>query len=888
MEEAKRKIEVCDRSLDLARQHHASGSFLRAFAHYLIHKNVLWELNDDEKESLKEKAKIEEIVSTFEKVKLYFKKKLEKEESSSVWNQWKATNEQFLDLLGKTLKEETKMCQNNSEDEEHQKEYESISNLIISHSTDHAVSLFKKGQYLEACQVFDNFLSVQEMMLNPNTLPAKETRNRISNLAVDRWHFTMLNDQMRNDAYKMALEEVLQSFPNECPKVRILDVGTGTGLLSLYAKDASNKFNIDASITACEASTPMAEIAAKVFELNQLPNENVADKIKDIELIRKLSTHISPSEVPKNSINVLVTETFDAGLLGEHILETLDHAFKNLLSKDCTIIPCRASVYISLIECQAVANRTKMTRKNVGSLSFEEITITAKELEEEPYTSERLDSLPGGYKFISQDCGEKLIDINFENPEQIQEYLKNGRTFQRRIQCRLKKEHFSSQVDALILWFELHLLDKNKWKKDLRISTKPIQRQNSKDRCCWEQAIFPLMKPFKVQNGDEVEVKINLKGHFSLESCEKIKKNGSSEDTISKLNIELRSEVIEQLNDSNVQQSFYLLSQNINLSIGKHEKWNGRKKIDILDFTETCLVSLQLLALNQMNSITVAQATHADNDEEEDITKNNFAMRIQYDCEVALSNKLKMSNIDCVMSLDQVPDRSYDLVLLELIDHLSGKLNQENLLKLPIFRNKLRDSPDSMILPSKLTVNCQLVQSFKLERMSFVDDKNVHGLKLASVMNQFSVNHLQDLDLNSVVSYHPKNDPLNEAKNAGKMLSEPLKVFDFDLMTLSSSDIVKKDFEICISDNGTANGIAYWFTQHYGCDVTMSNYENSNIKVDSSNDESLNMKKQACITFSPPGISVAKDDSIKFTFLYSNGLIDFVRAKEEYKNENCQ
>ena len=77
---------------------------------------------------------------------------------------------------------------------------------------------------------------------------------------------------------------------------------------------------------------------------------------KEIKLIKKLSTNISKDEIKRKSINLLITETFDAGLLGEHVLETLDHAFKNFLSKRCIIVPCRASVYISLIECQADRN----------------------------------------------------------------------------------------------------------------------------------------------------------------------------------------------------------------------------------------------------------------------------------------------------------------------------------------------------------------------------------------------------------------------------------------------------------------------------------------------------------------------------------------------------
>ena len=82
--------------------------------------------------------------------------------------------------------------------------------------------------------------------------------------------------------------------------------------------------------------------------------------VKKINLIQKLSTHISEKEIPKGSVDILLTETFDAGLLGEHIFETLDHAFKHFLKKQCTILPFRASVYIAPIECQAVQEKTKM------------------------------------------------------------------------------------------------------------------------------------------------------------------------------------------------------------------------------------------------------------------------------------------------------------------------------------------------------------------------------------------------------------------------------------------------------------------------------------------------------------------------------------------------
>ena len=43
--------------------------------------------------------------------------------------------------------------------------------------------------------------------------------------------------------------------------------------------------------------------------------------------------------------------------------------------------------------------------------------------------------------------------------------------------------------------------------------------------------------------------------------------------------------------------------------------------------------------------------------------------------------------------------------------------------------------------------------------------------------------------------------------------------------------------------------------------------------------EILNLSKQACITFPSP-VLVAKDEKLKFRFLYKNGLIDFVHTKE--------
>ncbi len=72
-------------------------------------------------------------------------------------------------------------------------------------------------------------------------------------------------------------------------------------------------------------------------------------------------------------MNLVVTETADAGLLGEHIVPTLRHAWRELLlprrSEDSTnqihqskgglVIPCGATVHTMAVECPAIRRQSR-------------------------------------------------------------------------------------------------------------------------------------------------------------------------------------------------------------------------------------------------------------------------------------------------------------------------------------------------------------------------------------------------------------------------------------------------------------------------------------------------------------------------------------------------
>lgn len=124
---------------------------------------------------------------------------------------------------------------------------------------------------------------------------------------IPRWHFPMLNDAERNDAFAAGIDKAIRSGDI------VLDIGSGTGLLAMLAVQAGA-----AHVYSCEADPLMAEIARNVIDANGMSSR--------VTVLTGLSSDLVVGRDLPALVDVIVTEIVDCGLIGEGLLPTIRHA----------------------------------------------------------------------------------------------------------------------------------------------------------------------------------------------------------------------------------------------------------------------------------------------------------------------------------------------------------------------------------------------------------------------------------------------------------------------------------------------------------------------------------------------------------------------------------
>lgn len=183
----------------------------------------------------------------------------------------------------------------------------------------------------------------------------------------------MLHDKDRNIKYYQGIRAAVSRVKDRGQKALVLDIGTGTGLLSMMAVTAGADF-----CYAIEVFKPMAQAAVKIVERN-----GFSDKIK---VINKHSTEVTvgpDGDLPCRA-NILITELFDTELIGEGALPSYEHAHKHLVQEDCEAVPHRATVYAQLVESRRMWSWNKLFPVRVRTSLGEQVIVPPSELERCP------------------------------------------------------------------------------------------------------------------------------------------------------------------------------------------------------------------------------------------------------------------------------------------------------------------------------------------------------------------------------------------------------------------------------------------------------------------------------------------------------------------------
>lgn len=282
---------------------------------------------------------------------------------------------------------------------------------------------------------------------------------------VPRWHFDMVLDEQRNSTYEKAVKNAIQLKRDmgQHP-VQVLDVGAGSGLLSMISARAGADYVTGAEISGhmCDVgvlSEVMNGFAAKCTIVNQ--------DSRYMDVLRKPD---GTAPDMKRKADILVYEVFDSGLIGEGALHLVYQAQQKLLQENATLVPMAATVYAQPLE---------MRISDVSGLDFQQ----ANRWRWRPdYEGMELERCKDAWFPLAEPS--PVFDFDFYD---IEGCMQNH---EKRFEATMSR---SGTFNAVAFWFKLYL------DEETVLDTSPYGNKGA----TWQQAI-QFFEEVRVEEGDSL------------------------------------------------------------------------------------------------------------------------------------------------------------------------------------------------------------------------------------------------------------------------------------------------------------------------------------------------------------------------------------------------
>ena len=279
---------------------------------------------------------------------------------------------------------------------------------------------------------------------------------------VPRWHVPMINDHERNNAYLKAINLAIKE------NKYVLEIGTGSGLLSMMAIDAGAE-----KVITCETNKSISEIAKKIISINGYHDQ--------IKVINKRSTELTVGNQLMQKVDLIISEIFSSELVGEGVQPSLLDAKKRLLKENGKMIPEAGEIKIALLKSNAKIKDQCFTGKINGYDLSEFNQITGKK-----------------YNLNTQG-----LNISFLSNENV------AFPFDFYREQTIKKKDLVLEIPitesgtclGVITWIKVNLY------QNIYLENNPSQNCNSH----WINPIYTFNKPLKVSKGKILKIKALLR-----------------------------------------------------------------------------------------------------------------------------------------------------------------------------------------------------------------------------------------------------------------------------------------------------------------------------------------------------------------------------------------
>ena len=166
----------------------------------------------------------------------------------------------------------------------------------------------------------------------PNNTSLRQKRDWLYQERVRVWHFRMMNDEVRNQAFYRAIKQAVT------PDSVVLDIGTGSGLLALMAVEAGARH-----VYTVEVNGTIGNVAREIIAAH-----GMGDRIT--VLSPYYSTEVRFGVEMQERADVMTAELLGNDTLAENIVSITADVRRRLLKKDAVLIPNKATAFGILVE----------------------------------------------------------------------------------------------------------------------------------------------------------------------------------------------------------------------------------------------------------------------------------------------------------------------------------------------------------------------------------------------------------------------------------------------------------------------------------------------------------------------------------------------------------